>query len=266
MRRLKKGIGMSIINSYIITSPLPSNISYNYNYGSMLGSIMGIQIVSGILVGINYIPTIELGFISITHIMRNINNGSIIRYIHSNTASILFIVIYLHIIRSIYYASYRKIKVYTSGYIIYILVMAIAFIGYILPVGQMSIYGATVILSMLTSIPGIGKEILIYISGDNNISNNTIKRMYVVHIVLPIISISIIIIHLIMLHNIGSSNIVGITSNTDRIAFNPYYSIKDIITIIIVIISIIVIITIKPRYTMHSDNNIEANPLVTPRL
>lgn len=257
---------LSLINSYIIDSPQPSSLNYWYNLGSLLGLCLIIQILSGIFLSMHYSSNIELAFNSIEHIMRDVNAGWLIRYIHANGASFLFICLYLHIGKAMYYGSYKspRIIVWIIGVIILIITIIIAFMGYCLVYGQMSHWGATVITNLLSAIPFIGNDIVPFIWGGFSISNPTIQRFFVLHFLLPFILIALVFMHLIALHINGSSSPLGLSGNYDRLPFHNYYIIKDIITIFIFIIIFILFIFYSPNTLGHSDNYIPSNPMVTP--
>lgn len=266
MIKRKEGIYLKEMNSYMIDSPQPSILNYWYNVGSMLGICIMIQIISGILVSMHYSGTIELSFNTVEHIMRDVKGGWIIRYIHSNMASIYFICLYIHIGKGIYYGSYRKPreKLWIIGIIIYLISMIVAFLGYCLVYGQMSHWGATVITNLITAIPVIGESMVKYIWGGYSVSNPTITRFAIGHYMLGISILGIIIIHLKTLHENGSTNPIGVNSNIDRISIYPYYIFKDIITILGIIIGLICLICYKPNILGHPDNYIKGNSLVTP--
>ena len=261
MKEMKRGEIRRIINDYIIDYKARANLSYNWNYGAILGISLVIQIITGIMLGFHYQN--ELAFISVEHIMREVNNGWIIRYTHSNGASIFFILVYLHIGRALYYGSYKRKGLYVSGIIIFLIMMGTAFIGYTLPGGQMSLWGATVITNLLSAIRYIGKELTEYIWGGYSVTKITINRFYSIHYLLRFILTGLIIIHIILLHSKGSTNRIGINGGIDKIPFNPYYTKKDLWTIILVLLLYIYLIMYKPNILGHSDNYIEGNALVT---
>ena len=263
MRIIKKNEILKIINNYLYDSNLPININYLYNTGSMLGLMMIVQILSGVFLAMFYIANINLAFYSIDNIMREIEYGWLIRYIHLNGASIIFGLLYLHIIRGLLYGSYIKNNTWMIGIIIFFLMIITAFLGYSLPYGQMSYWAVTVITNLVTSIPLIGNEILKLIWGDYNVGNSTINRFYSLHYIMPIVIIGLIVLHLIELHSKGGTNPLGISNNT-TINFNSYYTYKDILGFLIIGLIIITIIGQIPEELAHTDNNIEANSLETP--
>lgn len=255
---------LKIINNALADLPTPTNIRNWWNFGSLLGVCLIIQILSGIFLAIHYCPNIDLAFNSVNHICRDVNYGWLLRTIHANGASIFFICIYLHIGRGIYYRSYKFIYTWLVGVLILFLTIATAFIGYVLPWGQISFWGATVITNLISAIPYIGNELVQWIWGGFAVDNATLNRFFTFHFLLPFIITAIVIIHLIFLHQTGSNNPIGLNRNIDKIPFHPYFTIKDLIGFIIIII-ILIIITLKEPYTLGDpDNFTPANPLVTP--
>jgi ubiquinol-cytochrome c reductase cytochrome b subunit len=257
----------SKIYSYLIKYPTPINFTYMWNFGSMAGLFLIVQILSGFFLTMFYVPHIDYAFNSIEHIMRDVNYGWLIRYIHSNGASFFFFVIYIHILKGLYYGSYQYPRhlVWFSGIIIYILMMGTAFLGYVLPWGQMSYWAATVITNMLTVIPFIGKDIVYWVWGGYAINNATLARFFSLHYILPFIIALIAIYHLYQLHKMGSGNELGLkTTYFNKIAFFPYFVIKDIFGISILFIAYFIFLFFLPETLGHSDNYIMANPLVTP--
>jgi ubiquinol-cytochrome c reductase cytochrome b subunit len=257
---------INIAKSFFVYSGLPSNITINYNYGSILGIILAIQIITGITLGMHYTGNIEYAFLSVENIMRNIQYGWLIRYIHANGASLFFLFVYLHIARGLYYGSYiyPRNKLWNIGVIIYFFMTTIAFLGYVLPYGQMSIWGATVITNLISAIPYIGNDIVITIWGGFSVNNPTLNRFYSLHYLLPFILSALVIIHLNFLHEHASTNPLGINSNQDKIHFHPYFISKDFYYFILFIIFFTILIFFFPNFLGHPDNYIEANPLVTP--
>jgi ubiquinol-cytochrome c reductase cytochrome b subunit len=267
MRILKSHPLLKIVNSYIIDSPQPSNISYLWNFGSLLAFCLVIQIITGVTLGMHYTPNVLEAFDSVEHIMRDVNNGWLIRYLHSNTASAFFFIVYLHIGRGIYYGSYKapRTLVWIIGTIILILMMATAFLGYVLPYGQMSLWGATVITNLMSAIPWVGQDIVEFIWGGFSVSNATLNRFFALHFVLPFILAALAVMHLIALHDVaGSGNPLGISGNNDRLPFAPYFIFKDLITIFIFIILLSVFVFFMPNILGDSENYVMANPMQTP--
>nr|ASW34453.1 cytochrome b [Mycocalicium subtile] len=267
MRILKSHPLLKMVNSYVIDSPQPSNISYFWNFGSLLALCLGIQIITGVTLGMHYNPNVLEAFDSVEHIMRDVNNGWLIRYLHSNTASAFFFIVYLHIGRGLYYGSYKapRTLVWTIGTVIFILMMATAFLGYVLPYGQMSLWGATVITNLMSAIPWVGQDIVEFIWGGFSVNNATLNRFFSLHFVLPFILAALALMHLIALHDsAGSGNPLGVSGNYDRLPFAPYYIFKDLITIFIFIIVISVFVFFMPNVLGDSENYVMANPMQTP--
>lgn len=267
MRIIKYHPLLKLVNSYLIDSPQPSNISYLWNFGSLLALCLGIQIITGITLAMHYNPSVAEAFNSIEHIMRDVNNGWLIRYLHSNTASAFFFLVYLHIGRGIYYGSYRapRTLVWAIGTILLIAMIATAFMGYVLPYGQMSLWGATVITNLISAIPWIGQDIVEFIWGGFSVNNATLNRFFSLHYVLPFILAALVLMHLIALHDtVGSSNPLGISGNYDRIPFAPYYLFKDLVTIFIFILILSIFVFFNPNILGDSENYIMANPMQTP--
>jgi len=255
---------INIINSSLIKLPSPVNISLWWNYGSLLGIFLRIQFIRGIILSIHYCPNINIAFIRIIHITQNVNNGWLIHNIHINGASIFFICIYIHIGRGLYYQSFNLSYTWLRGVTIFILSIATAFLGYVLPWGQISYWGATVITNLTTAIPYIGITIIEWIWGGYSINNATLNRFFSLHFILPFIIIFIILIHLFFLHETGSKNPIGLNRNFYKIPFNIYFTLKDLIGFIIFFIIFIFINLQYPYIFRDPDNFIEANPLVTP--
>lgn len=251
-------------NKSIIDLPTPSNISSIWNYGSLLGLCLIIQIITGFFLTIHYTPHIDLAFNRIIHISRDVNFGWIIRLIHINCASFFFIFIYIHISRGIYYKSFFFYKTWISGIIILLLLIITAFIGYVLPWGQISFWGATVITNLLSAIPYIGNIIVQWVWGGFSLNNATLARFFSIHFIIPFVIIAITIIHLFFLHETGSNNPLGLNSNLDKIPFHPYFSLKDLIGFILIIIILIILISINPYILGDPDNFLPANPISTP--
>jgi ubiquinol-cytochrome c reductase cytochrome b subunit len=267
MRVFKSHSLLKIVNSYIIDSPQPSNLSYLWNFGSLLALCLIIQIVTGVTLAMHYTPNVLEAFDSVEHIMRDVNNGWLIRYLHSNTASAFFFLVYLHIGRGLYYGSYKAPRtiVWAIGTIIFILMIATGFLGYVLPYGQMSLWGATVITNLMSAIPWVGQDIVEFIWGGFSVNNATLNRFFSLHFVLPFVLAALALMHLIALHDtVGSSNPLGISANYDRLPFAPYYIFKDLITIFIFIFVLSVFVFFMPNVLGDSDNYVMANPMQTP--
>ncbi len=267
MRIVKNHPILKLANSYVIDSPQPTNISYLWNFGSLLLVCLIIQIATGITLAMHYNPSIAEAFNSIEHIMRDVNNGWLIRYLHSNTASAFFFILYLHVGRGMYYGSYRapRTLVWVIGTIILIAMIGTGFLGYVLPYGQMSLWGATVITNLISAIPWIGQDIVEFIWGGFSVNNATLNRFFALHYLLPFILVALVLMHVIALHDTaGSSNPLGISANYDRIPFAPYYLFKDLITIFIFLIGLSVFVFFMPNFLGDTDNYIMANPMQTP--
>ena len=267
MRIFKSHPLLKLVNSYLVDSPQPSNLSYLWNFGSLLALCLIIQIITGVTLAMHYNPSVLEAFNSIEHIMRDVNNGWLIRYLHSNTASAFFLIVYLHIGRGLYYGSYRapRTLVWILGTVIFLLMIITGFLGYVLPFGQMSLWGATVITNLMSAIPWIGQDIVEFLWGGFSVNNATLNRFFALHFVLPFVLAALALMHLIVLHDsAGSGNPIGISANYDRLPFAPYFIFKDLITIFIFIIGLSVFVFFMPNVLGDSDNYIMANPMQTP--
>jgi ubiquinol-cytochrome c reductase cytochrome b subunit len=267
MRILKSHPLLKLVNAYLIDSSEPSNISYLWNFGSLLAVCLIIQIVTGVTLAMHYSPNVLEAFNSIEHIMRDVNNGWLVRYLHSNTASAFFFLVYLHIGRGIYYGSYKSPRtlVWALGTVILIMMIGTAFLGYVLPYGQMSLWGATVITNLISAIPWIGQDIVEFIWGGFSVNNATLNRFFALHYLLPFVLAALALMHLIALHDTaGSSNPLGVSGNYDRIPFAPYFLFKDLITIFMFIFVLSMFVFFMPNVLGDSDNYIMANPMQTP--
>nr|QWL15077.1 cytochrome b [Epuraea sp.] len=253
-----------IINNSLIDLPTPSNISAMWNFGSLLGLCLSIQIITGLFLTMHYCPNVELAFNSVAHICRDVNYGSLIRTLHANGASFFFICLYIHIGRGMYYSSYLLKNTWLIGVTIFFIVMGTAFLGYVLPWGQMSFWGATVITNLVSAIPYIGTLIVQWLWGGFAVDNATLNRFFALHFLLPFIVTALIMIHLLFLHQTGSNNPLGSNSNIDKTPFHPYFSFKDMVGFFIMIFSLILISLIYPYLLGDPDNFTPANPLVTP--
>nr|ALO76780.1 cytochrome b [Chrysomelidae sp. SPH01] len=255
---------LKIMNNSLIDLPTPTNISTMWNFGSLLGLCLMIQIISGLFLAMHYCPNIELAFNSISHICRDVNYGWLLRTLHANGASFFFICLYIHIGRGLYYGSYMMKETWMIGVTIFFLVMATAFLGYVLPWGQMSFWGATVITNLVSAIPYLGVSIVQWIWGGFAVDNATLTRFFTFHFILPFIITALIMIHLLFLHQTGSSNPLGTKSNIDKIPFHPYYTFKDILGMLIMMFLLIFLTLSFPYMLGDPDNFTPANPLVTP--
>jgi len=264
MRIFKSHPLLRLINSYLIDSPQPSNISYLWNFGSLLGLCLVIQIVTGVTLAMHYNPSVLEAFNSVEHIMRDVNNGWLIRYLHSNTASAFFFIVYLHIGKGLYYGSYKapRTLVWTIGTVIFLLMIVTAFLGYVLPYGQMSLWGATVITNLMSAIPWIGQDIVEFLWGGFSVNNATLNRFFALHFVLPFVLAALVLMHLIALHeSAGSGNPLGVSGNYDR---SPFFLFKDLITIFLFVIVLSLFVFFMPNVLGDSDNYVVANPMQTP--
>nr|YP_010693607.1 cytochrome b [Lynceus grossipedia]WCD23729.1 cytochrome b [Lynceus grossipedia] len=255
---------LKIMNNSLIDLPAPSNISIWWNFGSLLGLCLSIQIVTGLFLSFHYSGNIELAFQSISHICRDVNNGWLFRAFHANGASMFFICIYLHIGRGLYYGSYNLMKTWTVGVTLLLLTMATAFLGYVLPWGQMSYWGATVITNLLSAIPYIGNDIVQWLWGGFSVNNATLNRFFSLHFLLPFIILLFTVIHLMMLHETGSSNPLGVKSDNDKIPFHPYFTWKDLAGFNMMFMVLTMICLIWPNLLTDPTNFMQADPLVTP--
>jgi ubiquinol-cytochrome c reductase cytochrome b subunit len=255
---------INLINNTLLKLPTPINISYWWNFGSLLGLFLFIQIIRGFFLSIHYCPNTNYAFNRIIHIIQNINLGWLIHNIHINGASIFFICIYIHIGRGLYYNSYKLYKTWLIGVSIYLLSIATAFLGYVLPWGQISFWGATVITNLVSTIPYIGNLIVQWIWGGFSINNATLNRFYSIHFILPFIIIIIVLIHLFFLHLTGSSNPLGTNRNLYKIPFHIYFTSKDIYGFIISFIIFFFINLEIPYIFRDPDNFLPANPIITP--
>nr|WNN64251.1 cytochrome b [Ceresium sinicum ornaticolle] len=255
---------LKIVNSSLIDLPTPSNISTLWNFGSLLGLCLGVQIVTGLFLAMHYCPNIDMAFNSVAHICRDVNYGWLIRTLHANGASFFFICLYIHIGRGIYYSSYFLMETWMIGVTIFFIVMGTAFLGYVLPWGQMSFWGATVITNLLSAIPYLGTSIVQWVWGGFAVDNATLTRFFSFHFLFPFIVTAMVMIHLLFLHQTGSSNPLGTKSNIDKISFHPYFSLKDLVGFLIMMFTLIILTLSNPYLLGDPDNFTPANPLVTP--
>nr|QSH90966.1 cytochrome b [Triatoma dimidiata]QSH91031.1 cytochrome b [Triatoma dimidiata] len=253
-----------IINNSLIDLPAPSSISLWWNFGSLLSMCLMIQIITGIFLAMHYTGSIELAFSSVVHICRDVNYGWLLRSLHANGASLFFICLYLHIGRGIYYGSYKLFMTWAVGVIILFITMGAAFLGYVLPWGQMSLWGATVITNLMSAIPYLGNDLVKWLWGGFSVDNATLTRFFALHFLLPFIIAAMVMIHLLFLHQTGSSNPLGLNSNFDKIPFHPYFSIKDLMGMSLTLMFFILLSLWEAPILMDPENFIPANPLVTP--
>nr|AEX66114.1 cytochrome b [Emys orbicularis] len=253
-----------IINSSFIDLPSPSNISAWWNFGSLLGACLILQTITGIFLAMHYSPDISLAFSSVAHITRDVQYGWLIRNMHANGASLFFMCIYLHIGRGIYYGSYLYKETWNTGTTLLLLMMATAFVGYVLPWGQMSFWGATVITNLLSAVPYIGNTLVQWIWGGFSVDNATLTRFFTFHFLLPFTIMGLTMMHLLFLHETGSNNPTGLNSNTDKIPFHPYFSYKDLLGLILMLAFLLTLTLFSPNLLGDPDNFTPANPLSTP--
>jgi len=264
--RWNKDYILSFVDSHIVNYPTPANLNYFWSYGSTAGICLAIQIVTGVLLAMHYCPQLDLAYASVEHIMTNVKYGWLIRYTHANGASMFFIIVYCHIFRGIYYGSYMfpRGRLWATGILIFLMMMATAFLGYVLPWGQMSFWGATVITNLFSAIPFVGQSIVEWLWGGFSVSNATLNRFYSFHYFLPFLTVSIVMSHLGVLHQDGSNNPLGINKNADLITFYPYFYVKDLFSFFILILVLSFFVFFYPNVLGHSDNYIPGNPLSTP--
>lgn len=253
-----------IVNRALVDIPLPRNISIFWNFGSLLGLCLILQIVTGIFLAIHFSANIDLAFSRIDHICRDVNYGWLLRTIHTNGGSLFFICLYIHIGRGIFYGSYNIFHVWIVGVVILFIVIATAFLGYVLPWGQISFWGATVITNLFSALPYIGTYLVQWIWGGFAVDNATLTRFFTFHFVLPFLITAFSIVHILFLHQAGANNPLGIISKIDKIPFHPYFTLKDIIGFLLILLSLILLTLITPYLLGDPDNFIPANPLVTP--
>ena len=258
----------TFINHNLRDYPTPKNLSYFWNFGSLAGITLVIMIITGILLAMQYTANSDLAFDSIERIMRDVNNGWLLRYIHMNGASMFFIVVYIHIFRGLYYGSFKSPReiLWILGVLILLLMMATAFMGYVLPWGQMSFWGATVITNLFSAFPVIGDYIVTFLWGGFSVDNPTLTRFFVLHYLMPFLIIGVVVLHLVALHQFGSNNPLGVDvkSEGDTIPFHPYYTVKDYFGLGVFLIVFFGLVFFAPNFLGHPDNYIPADPLVTP--
>nr|YP_009138130.1 apocytochrome b [Calliarthron tuberculosum]AKG26262.1 apocytochrome b [Calliarthron tuberculosum] len=265
MQILKKPL-ISIVNNHLISYPTPINIHYAWNFGFLASMCLIVQILTGIFLAMHYTPHVDLAFASLEHIMRDVNYGWLLRYTHANGASMFFIVVYIHMFRGLYFGSYTKPRhlVWAIGVIILLLMILTAFIGYVLPWGQMSLWGATVITNLVSAVPLIGNSLVTWLWGGFSVDNATLNRFFSFHYLFPFVIAALSLVHLALLHQDGSGNPLGIESSVDKIAMYPYFIVKDFLGLIIFFTFFTFFIYFYPNTLGHPDNYIEANPMVTP--
>jgi len=266
LNRWNKHSLLSFVDSHIINYPTPINLNYMWSFGSAAGLCLGIQILTGIFLAMHYSSHVDYAFSSVEHIMRDVNNGWLIRYLHANGASMFFIVTYCHIFRGLYFGSYMNPRgpLWNSGVIIFLLMMGTGFMGYVLPWGQMSFWGATVITNLASAIPFIGGAVVEWLWGGFSVDNATLNRFFSLHYLLPFVITGLVFVHLSLLHTVGSNNPLGINKNLDTVSFYPYFYVKDLLSFFVLVALFSFFVFFFPNSLGHADNYIPANPLVTP--
>nr|YP_010384935.1 cytochrome b [Pinnotheres pholadis]UPL64932.1 cytochrome b [Pinnotheres pholadis] len=253
-----------IANNALVDMPLPSNISTFWNFGSLLGLCLITQLLTGLFLSMHYTAHINLAFSSVVHICRDVNYGYFLRTLHANGASFFFICLYLHIGRGMYFSSHMNMHAWNVGVIILLMIMATAFLGYVLPWGQMSFWGATVITNLFSAIPFIGTDLVQWIWGGFSVDNATLTRFFSFHFILPFIAAALSMIHILFLHQMGANNPLGISSQSDKVPFHPYFTFKDIVGFTVMLSILLILNLLTPYLLGDPDNFIPANPLVTP--
>ena len=264
--RLSDSSLLMIGNNHLVDYPTPSSISYAFGFGSLSGITLFFQVISGVFLGMHYTAEIITSFDSVDTLMRETWSGWLIRYYHANGASLFFIVVYIHILRGFYYGSYVQPKgfLWSSGIIILLIMIITAFLGYVLPWGQMSLWGATVITNLLSAIPLVGDSLVVWLWGGYSVGASTLLRFYSLHFLFPFIILGIVLLHLALLHANGSSNRLGIEDKSDKLMFYPYCVIKDLLVLLGLLVTYALLVIWLPNYLGHSDNSIQANPMFTP--
>jgi quinol-cytochrome oxidoreductase complex cytochrome b subunit len=264
--RWNKNTLLAFVDAHIIDYPTPINLNYFWSFGSVSGLCLLVQIITGIFLAMHYTAHVDYAFDSVEHIMRDVNNGWLIRYVHANGASMFFIVVYCHIFRGLYFGSYIHPRglLWLSGVIIFLLMMATAFMGYVLPWGQMSFWGATVITNLFSAVPIAGHLIVEWLWGGFSVSNATLNRFYSLHYLMPFVIVGLVASHLALLHSEGSNNPLGINSNVELIPFYPYFYVKDLFSFLALVSLFSFFVFFMPNLLGHSDNYIPANSLSTP--
>ncbi|MCP1337500.1 cytochrome b [Futiania mangrovi] len=259
----------SLMNDQLNAFPTPKNLNYWYTFGGILTFMLVVQIITGVVLVMHYTPHTDYAFASIEHIMRDVNSGWLLRYIHMNGASMFFIAVYIHIFRGLYYGSYKEPRevLWILGVVILLLMMATAFMGYVLPWGQMSFWGATVITNLFSAIPLVGESVVTWLWGGFNVDNPTLNRFFSLHYLLPFAIAGVVVLHIWALHVPGNNNPLGIDvkdPKQDAVPFHPYYTVKDAFALVVFVIVFAFFVFYMPNYMGHPDNYVEANPLVTP--
>nr|YP_010936463.1 cytochrome b [Morula spinosa]WKW54916.1 cytochrome b [Morula spinosa] len=255
---------LKVLNMAFVDLPAPSNLSIWWNFGSLLGLCLGLQIVTGLFLAMHYTAHVDLAFSSVVHISRDVTYGWLLRALHANGASWFFICLYFHVGRGMYYGSYLYLHTWNIGVILLFLVMGTAFLGYVLPWGQMSFWGATVITNLLSAIPYIGKMLVEWVWGGFAVDNATLTRFFALHFLLPFAMIGLAVLHLLFLHETGSNNPLGLNSDGEKVRFHSYYTFKDLVGFLVVVFLLTMLALFSPQLLTDPENFIPANPLVTP--
>nr|QOW07333.1 cytochrome b [Costapex baldwinae] len=255
---------LKVVNGAFVDLPAPSNLSIWWNFGSLLGLCLVVQILTGLFLAMHYTAHVDLAFSSVIHISRDVTYGWLLRGLHANGASWFFICIYFHVGRGIYYGSYLYLHTWNIGVILLVLAMATAFLGYVLPWGQMSFWGATVITNLLSAVPYVGKMLVEWVWGGFAVDNATLTRFFALHFLLPFAVAALAILHMLFLHETGSNNPLGLNSDGEKIPFHPYYTFKDLVGFLVVLFSLSMLALFSPQLLTDPENFIPANPLVTP--
>lgn len=265
-KKITKNVAGASLSNHADNYPTPINLSYLWGFGSLAAFALAVQLFTGIFLAMHYTPEVTLAFISVEHIMRDVVGGFGLRYTHANGASMFFIVVYLHMYRGLYYGSYfqPRADLWCSGVVIFLAMMATAFMGYVLPWGQMSFWGATVITNLFSAIPFVGDYIVYILWGGFSVDNPTLNRFFSLHFVVPFVILGLVVVHIILLHIEGSNNPLGIDSKMDRIPFLPYFYVKDLFGVFLFSLLFSFFVVYLPNFLGHPDNYIEANPMVTP--
>nr|WPM97862.1 cytochrome b [Argyropelecus hemigymnus] len=251
-------------NDALVDLPTPNNISFWWNYGSLMGLCLISQILTGLFLAMHYTSDISTAFSSVMHICRDVNYGWLIRNMHANGASFFFICLYLHVGRGLYYGSYLYKETWNIGVVLFLLTMMTAFVGYVLPWGQMSFWGATVITNLLSAAPYMGETLVQWIWGGFSVDNATLTRFFAFHFLFPFVIVGVTALHLLFLHETGSNNPMGLNSNLDKIPFHPYFTYKDLLGFAILLLALLSLALFSPNLLGDPDNFVPANPLVTP--
>ena len=270
-RWIERRLPVLSLMHHMQTFPTPKNLNWMWVFGAVLMMFLVIQIVTGIVLAMHYTPHADYAFASVEHIMRNVESGWLLRYVHANGASFFFIAVYLHIFRGLYYGSYKEPRemIWIVGIIIYVVMMATSFMGYVLPWGQMSFWGATVITNLFSAIPLVGKTIVEWLWGGFAVDNPTLNRFYSLHYLLPMVLAGLAAAHVWALHAVGNSNPTGVEVRPselkkDTVPFSPYYTVKDLYAVVLLLALFAAFVFFMPNYLGHPDNYIEADPLKTP--